>query len=195
MPASDDEFRRLLEQVQSGSQDAMCQLIERYAPHIVHVVRRNLKRAIRAKFDSVDFVQAVWASFFAAPQEGVRFDRPEDLVKYLSAIAHNKVVDEVRRRMQTNKYNINRERSLEDSTLHLSRRLASQEPSPSEVAVADELWRRLICDLPAHHQQILELRRAGHTLQQIADQLGLNERTVRRVIQGVLRSRRCDGAQ
>ena len=192
MRARDDEFGLLLEQAQSGSQDAMCQLIERYAPYIVRVVRRKLSRAIRSKFDSLDFVQAVWASFFGAPQQFVRFDRPEDLVRHLAAIAHNKVVDEIRRRMETDKYNINRERSLDDSTLHFSRELASQEPSPSEVAVADEMWTRLIRGQPAHYQRILELRRDGHTQQQIADQLGLNERTVRRVIQGVLKDRRRD---
>ena len=59
MRARDDEFGLLLEQAQSGSQDAMCQLIERYAPYIVRVVRRKLSRAIRSKFDSLDFVQAV----------------------------------------------------------------------------------------------------------------------------------------
>ena len=113
-------------------------------------------------------------------------------MRHLAAIAHNKVVDEIRRRMETDKYNINRERSLDDSTLHFSRELASQEPSPSEVAVADEMWTRLIRGQPAHYQRILELRRDGHTQQQIADQLGLNERTVRRVIQGVLKDRRRD---
>jgi RNA polymerase sigma factor (sigma-70 family) len=185
MHAEEYEFRILLEEAQAGSEDATCELIERYAPHIVRAVRRKLSRAIRAKFDSIDFVQAVWASFFAGPRGLVKFDRPEELMGYLVTLAHNKVVDEIRRRMKTEKYNINRERSLNDSGLHASRSLAAQEPSPSEVAVADELWTRLLRGQPENYRRILELRRAGNTQRQIADELGLNEKTVRRVIQRI----------
>jgi RNA polymerase sigma-70 factor (ECF subfamily) len=185
MDAREDEFRVLMEQARAGSQDAMCELVERYAPHIVRAVRRKLSNAIRAKFDSVDFVQAVWASFFATPRGFVGFDRPEELMGYLVTLAHNKVVDEIRRRMKTEKYNVNRERSLDDSDLHVGRSLAGLEPSPSEVAVADELWKRLLKGLPEHYRRILELRREGNTQQQIADELGLNEKTVRRAIQRI----------
>jgi RNA polymerase sigma factor (sigma-70 family) len=185
MLAPDDEFRLLLRQVQSGSHEAIRELIERYAPHIVRAVRRKLSKAIRAKFDSIDFAQAVWASFFAAPQKLVEFDRPEELIRYLAALAHNKVVDEIRRRMETDKYNVNREKSLDDSALQFRTTLAAHEPSPSEVAVADELWERLLQGKPERCRRIIELRRDGNTHQQIAHQLGLNERTVRRVIRRV----------
>ncbi len=186
MHVMEDEFRELLEEAQAGSQDAMRGLIELCAPHIVRTVRRKLHRSIRAKFDSIDFVQAVWASFFAASTQFSRFDCPEALTGYLATMAHNKVVDEIRRRMKTEKYNVNRERSLDDSNLHAARHLAAQGPSPSEVVLANELWARLIERQPEHYRRILELRRSGNTQQQIADQLGLSERTVRRVIQRIL---------
>jgi RNA polymerase sigma factor (sigma-70 family) len=185
MRAPDDEFRILLRQVQSGSQEAIRELIERYAPHIVRAVRRKLSKAIRPKFDSIDFAQAVWASFFAAPKNLVEFDRPEELIRYLAVLARNKVVDEIRRRMQTDKYNVNREESLDDSALHFRATLAANGPSPSEVAVADELWERLLRGRPESYRRIIELRRDGNTHQEIACQLGLNERTVRRVIRRV----------
>ena len=186
MRAGHDEFRLLLREVESGSQDAIRELIERYAPHIIRAVRRRLSKAIRPKFDSVDFVQAVWASFFAAPRQLVKFDRPEQLVAYLAAMAHNKVVDEFRRRTETDKYNVSRERALNDSALQLADTLSSHEPSPSEMAIAEEFWARLLDGQPQHYRRILELRRAGSNRRQIARQLGLNERTVRRVIQKVL---------
>ena len=185
MRAPDDGFRILLRQVQSGSHEAIRELIERYAPHILRAVRRKLSKAIRAKFDSIDFAQAVWASFFAAPEKLVEFDRPEELIRYLAALAHNKVVDEIRRRMETDKYNVNREKSLDDSALQFRATLATHEPSPSEVAVAHELWERVLQGKPERYRRIIELRRNGNTHQQIAHQLGLNERTVRRVIRRV----------
>jgi RNA polymerase sigma-70 factor (ECF subfamily) len=186
MSGQSNEFQILLKRVQSGSQEATCELIEQYTSHIVRAVRRKLNKSIRTKFDSVDFVQAVWASFFTDPKQLADFSRPDELVRYLAALAHNKVIDEIRRRMETQKYSVNRERSLNDSEYKLSSRLAGREPSPSEVAVADELWGRLLQGLPEHHRRILELRREGNTHQQIASRLGLNERTVRRVIQSVL---------
>ena len=189
MRTPDNEFRLLLTQVKDGSHEATRELIERYGPHIFRAVRRKLNKAIRAKFDSVDFVQVVWASFFAVPQKLVEFDRPEELIGYLAAMAHNKVVDEIRRRMETDKYNVNREQSLDDSARGLGARLTTRQPSPSEVAVADELWERLLQGKPDRHRRIIELRRNGYTYQQIAYQLGLNERTVRRVIRLVLEER------
>ena len=180
-----DEFQVLLEEAQAGSDEAMRELIQRYAPHIVRAVRRKLNTEIRSKFDSLDFVQAVWASFFAAPRGLDGFGRPEELMGYLVTIAHNKVVDEIRRRLLTEKYNVNRERSLNDSRFFGDRHLAAGAPSPSEVAVADELWAGLLRGQPEHYQRILKLRRAGNTQRQIADELGLNEKTVRRAIEKI----------
>ncbi len=185
MCVASEEFQRLLAEIRGGSQEAVRELVEYYAPHIVRAVRRKLSRAIRAKFDSIDFVQAVWASFFAVPQRLGDFEGPDDLVKHLAALAHNKVVDELRRRMETDKYNINREQSLNDSGLHLRGGMAADQPTPSQVALADELWARLLRGRPKHYRRILELRRDGNTQEQIARKLGMNERTVRRVIQRV----------
>jgi RNA polymerase sigma-70 factor (ECF subfamily) len=185
MSGPEDEFRVLLKRAQDGSQDATCELIDSYGPHIVRAVRRKLNKAIRAKFDSIDFVQAVWASFFAAPKPLTDFRSPGELVKFLAALAQNKVVDEIRRRMETDKYNVNRERSLDDSAWEMHEHCPAAQPSPSELAVAEELWRRMLRGKSEHHRRILQLRREGNTHRQIADQLHMNERTVRRVIKSV----------
>ena len=40
--------------------------------------------------------------------------------------------------METDKYNVNRERSLDDSDRRLSEQLSAQQPSPSEAAIAED---------------------------------------------------------
>ena len=97
--------------VREGSQDAGWKLVETYGPHILRVVRRSLSQDLRTKFDSIDFVQAVWASIFAEPTRLATFEQPEQLIAYLAAVARNKVVDEFRRRVQTQKFDVKRERA------------------------------------------------------------------------------------
>ncbi len=185
MSEDNGEFRRLLREVQNGSHEATRELIESYGPHIIRAVRRKLNRAIRPKFDSIDFVQAVWASFFATPKPLSDFEGPGELVGYLATLAHHKVIDEIRRRMESEKYNVNREQSLNGAEQNLSGQFPDPRPSPSQVAVAEELWARMVGGKPEHHQHILRLRREGNSYRQIAEQLGVNEKTVRRVIQAV----------
>lgn len=185
MSGQNDDFRRLLKEVQSGSHEATRELIESYGPHIIRAVRRKLNKAIRPKFDSIDFVQSVWAAVFAAPRPLTDFEGPGQFVGYLAALAHHKVIDEIRRRMESEGYNVNREQSLNGSVQDAGQFPDSQ-PSPSQVAVAEELWARMLRGKPECHRRILQLRRERNSYQQIADQVGVNEKTVRRVIQALL---------
>ncbi|HID75974.1 MAG TPA: sigma-70 family RNA polymerase sigma factor [Planctomycetaceae bacterium] len=177
-----DEFRTLLEQAQAGSREATCELIERYGPHIVRAVRRKLDRALRSKFDSIDFVQAVWASFFTASRRLTDFHTPQDLIAYLVAMARNKVISEIRRRLMRPSHNVNREYSLDSSRWAGGARLPDGGPSPSAVAVASELRARLLDGRPVLHQRIIQLRLDGYSTKQIARMLGIHQRTVQRVI-------------
>jgi len=185
------EFAALMQRVGAGSQEAARELVERYGPHILRIVRRRLDRALRSKFDSADFVQAVWASFFALPLDRYHFDRSQALVAFLIELARNKVVEVVRQRLQTQKYNINRERSLEDARAGYAGCLVAHEPSPADVAIAREEWDRLLKEQPQHYQEILASLGSGETQREVAQRLGINERTIRRVIRK-LSPRRAD---
>ena len=137
-----------------------------------------MSRDLRSKFDSVDFVQAVWASFFAKVPRRQGFDHPQALMAFLVTLAQNKVVDAVRQRLQTQKYNVNRERPLEGEAAGM----AARQPTPSQEAVANDEWRRLLAELPDRYQRMLVLLREGHTQKDIARELNVNEKTVRRVL-------------
>jgi len=106
------EFTQLMRRVREGSQDAARELVHRFGPHVLRVVRRRLHQALRSKFDPCDFEQEVWAAFFAMPPDRYMFDRPEQLNWFLAALANNKVVEAVRQRFLTKKFNVNRERGL-----------------------------------------------------------------------------------
>jgi RNA polymerase sigma-70 factor (ECF subfamily) len=177
-----NEFHDLMRRLQDGSEDAARELLDRYSDHILRIVRRRLNRKLRAKFDSVDFVQAVWASFFADAPRKQAFDHPQALLAFLVTLAQNKVIDAVRQRFRTQKYNVNREQALDGSVAGAAAGLAGREPSPSQVAVANDEWHRLLAELPARYQRMLVLLREGYTQKDIARELGVNEKTIRRLL-------------
>ncbi len=180
--SDENEFSMLIERMRAGSEEAARELFRRYGPHIIRVVRRRLTKRLRSKFDSQDFAQAVWASFFAMPPEACSFEHPEALAAYLEALARNKVIDVVRQRLMTDRYNVNREKSLEGSAAYEVRHLPDTEPRPSQLYLAEDEWERLLTAAPLHQRRILELLRDGVTPGEIAKELGVNRRTIRRLL-------------
>jgi RNA polymerase sigma factor (sigma-70 family) len=180
-----EDFQAMLRRVQEGSDDAAWQLVERYGETIRRAVRRALAAPLRSKFDSLDFVQLVWSSFFRGRDRLERFDHPNQLVAFLAVMARNKVGMEVRRRLSTGKRDLRRERSLDESAMEL----ADRQPAPIDVAIAREQWNRMLVGQPEHYRQIVHLRLQGHTYQEIADSLCIAESTVRRFLQKLLLER------
>jgi RNA polymerase sigma factor (sigma-70 family) len=184
---NDDEtaFLCLMDELQSGSEEAAKELLRLYGDHIYRVVRQRLHRRMRARFDSADFVQIVWKSIFANIEVLSNFRCPEQLIGFLVRISSNKVIDEVRRALIMQKANVNRECSLNDSRAGTQPEVPARGDTPSEAAMAKEWWSRITENQPAHYIEILALRAEGATFQEIAREMNLNERTVRRVVRKI----------
>jgi RNA polymerase sigma factor (sigma-70 family) len=188
MPETEQQgFSDLMRRVEAGDVQAEQELIQQYGSHILRTIRRRLHPKMRIQYDSQDFCQAVWASFFAHRSVIARFKSDRELLAFLSRMGRNKVIDEVRRRLMGQKSNINQTRSLHESELAFEQNLAGSSPTPSQFAVAREQIERLTKDQPAHYRHILELRAGGATFKDIAEQIGMNERNVRRVIERIQR--------
>ncbi len=175
------EFGELLEQARQGSDRAAWDLVEAYGPYVLRTIRRTLSREIRGKFDSEDFAQAVWASFFRFPEQYDGVTEPQQLVGLLAKMARNKVIDEMRKRLQTQRYAVRRERPLENSS-HTGRHLRSREPTPSQFAIARERWVQMIQSQSDRDRKIIRLKLMGKTHRSIAHGLGISEKTVKRVL-------------
>ena len=182
----DDHFRNLLRRMREGSEEAAWELVEHYGDAIRRAVRRALHERLRSQFDSLDFVQIVWKSFFRARDAMDRFNSPAELAAYLAAMARNKVGMEFRRRLLTEKYNVNRERSLDAEKAMGTRGVTDRGPGPVDVAIARERWAGLMRSQPAHYRQIIQQRLQGHTCREIADSLHVAECTVRRFLKKLL---------
>jgi RNA polymerase sigma-70 factor (ECF subfamily) len=184
-------IRDLLERIRSGDEDAARELLGRYEFKVRLVVRRQLPRLLRSRFDSIDFLQSVWGSFFHRIRMGPNdLNEEQNLVTFLAWAARNKVIDEYRR-AATQKKDIRREQSLgaggDDAAA-----LASGD-TPSQLAEAQETFERLSKFLPEDRRVILELRLAGYSCREIGDRLGLSERTVQRVLEELRNRARIEG--
>jgi len=184
---SDDEFRALVNALRSGSEEAGWQLVERYGDRIRRAVRRALDPRLRPKFDSMDFVQLAWLSFFRRPEYLDRFDNPGQLAQFLVQMAMNKLREEARRRLRLQKYGVRRERNVDNLSTEDREGLRARGPSPVDVAAAREQWQRIVDTQPQRYREIVEMRLQGFTFVEIAESLGIAESTARRAISKLVR--------
>jgi RNA polymerase sigma-70 factor (ECF subfamily) len=134
----------------------------------------------------LDFVQIVWGSFFRAPERMQGMEKSEQLIAYLATLAKFKVLSEVRRRLQSAKYNLDREAGGDDS-YHSPDVSFAPTPTPSAVAMAKERWDQILAGETDRVRQIVELRLQGTTFNEIASHLHIHERTARKTIERLLK--------
>ena len=162
---TDLSLENLLEKLTIGDADAAEQLFLAYEPYLRMVVRRKLTANMRAKFDSIDIVQSVWADLLDGFRESRwKFQDVDHMRAFLVKVTHHRFIDRIRQHAPA----IDHEQSRPPSSLES---MASPvEARPSEFAQADELWERLMAKMSPMHRQILDLKRQGFSLDEIAAQ-------------------------
>jgi RNA polymerase sigma factor (sigma-70 family) len=181
MGDNNEDLCLLMKNVLAGSEDAATAFVDRYGPWVLQVVREKLDPRMRTQFDSLDFVQDVWAAFFANPPPEGNFKRPEKLAAFLRDIAHNKVVDAARR-LACDKRDAKCQYSLDDSATAESKWFIANQPTPSEEVKGQEAWEQLLAGQPIVYRRILILLREGKSAADVAAELGIHVRTVQRFI-------------
>jgi RNA polymerase sigma factor (sigma-70 family) len=182
MPESEaSPFRQAIERICGGSSEAVDQFIEDYGPHIQRVVRSRLNPSLRAKFDSLDFVQMVWMTLFSDLSKLAEFTDPDELTAYLVVLARNKVIEETRRRTRYQKYNIRRESDLNVSDPQVQASVRRND-TPSAQLIARERFDKILNEKSDRDRRVFALRMEGATFNEIAAQLGISERTARQVM-------------
>ena len=178
-------FQDLLEKVGRGDRDATDALVQEYGRHILRAVRRRMNVRVRDRYDSEDFTQAVWASFFGHISVIQRIESEAELIGVLSTMAFQKVIDAGRRTRVRSEHNQVASDNFHQVTI--DRRLGTRTPTPSQFAVADEHWQKLIARRGDRSLTMLEMRRAGSTQAEIAATMGMSERHVRRILERITR--------
>src|SRR6516165_874698 len=130
VPDRGGELRAFLDRIRAGDESAARELLARYEAQVRLVVRRQLPKLLRSRFDSLDFLQSVWASFFRRLHAGPeRFEDPRFLVGFLTRVARNKVIDQYRR-AASRKQDMHREEPLSPGGARC-RELVADQDTPS----------------------------------------------------------------
>jgi RNA polymerase sigma factor (sigma-70 family) len=175
------DIQELLSRIKDGDEGAARELLTRYESKVRLVVRRQLPRLLRSRFDSLDFLQSVWGSFFHKIRTGPNdLDEEQSLITFLAWAARNKVIDEYRR-AATQKQDITREQRLGVQTDNEA--CLAVDDTPSQLAEANETYERLRDLLPEGRRVILDLKADGYSCREIGDRIGMSERTVQRVLE------------
>jgi len=185
MHPDESDITTLMERARSGDEAALREFLSRFEDGVRTTVRGRLPRRLRTQFDSMDFVQAVWQSFFSGLRENPRdFANIRHLRGYLAGIARNKVYEEFRRRTRCEKRDLAREERLyaRRGTSEVERPLVSPEPTPSQTLQASDRLAQLIAGCGPTEVQVITLRYQGLTFEEIARRTGLSDRSVRRII-------------
>lgn len=169
----------LLEKLHAGDAGAANELFQRYEPYLRMVVRRKISPALRAKFDSEDVVQSVWADMFRGFQRANwEFNTPSQLKAFLVRAVTNRFIDKVRR---------NRNELAHQENGIPVEELPQSVTRPSEEAQAGEMWDELLNLCRSEHRMLIELKRQGISLDEIAERSGLHKSSVRRILYDLAR--------
>jgi RNA polymerase sigma-70 factor (ECF subfamily) len=176
---SPSDVESLISRARAGDTLAWEVLFRKCYPMVVRVVRRKLDRPMRSLFDSTDFASDVMKSF-AANLNHLQFESSESLMAFLVQVAQQKVVDEYRK-AHTIKRDITRQQSLghvDEDGPGLS--LASDAPTASKIAQADEAHEALVRDQDEPQRAAIELKLKGYTNEEISGEVGWQVRKVQR---------------
>lgn len=109
------ELDDLFDRARAGDKAAEKELFEKYGHHMLRVVRRRLKERMRQLFDSDDFTQEAWLSFYQSALHLKQFDSPNAFMVFMTKLAENRVIDAERRHLGTAKRDMRRTVPLDEA--------------------------------------------------------------------------------
>ena len=183
MTTANDSFHEFLARLRAKDGDAARELFRRFTGQLITLARRRLDGPLRHKVDSEDVVQSTYKSFFRRYDEGdLDFVNWNSLWGLLTLITLRKCADRVAYHRAERRDAAREVSAPPDSEggAPLSEALG-REPTPDEAAVLTETVERLLAGLDADERPIVELSLLGHSTREISEELGVPERTVRRV--------------
>ena len=173
----DDRWDQLIRGLRAGDRDASREVCTLYGDALERIAARRLPAALKARVGPEDVVQSVCRTFFRRAQGGeFRLADSESLWQLLCAITLTKVREQARHHLRQ-KRGLDRETDPDDGVS-----VAAPGPTPAQAVEFADQFQHLLAGLDPEAQAVVDLKLQDFTQLEIADRLGLSERTVRRVL-------------
>ncbi len=180
-----EQCQALLERVRAGDEEAARQLYDANIDRLLPLVRRRLSQRLARRVDPEDIVQSVFRTFFHRVKEGqFRIADTDSLTRLLMRITVRKTLHQVAYHLAA-KRDPRLEASSEAGTELDLAQLLTLPPTDEAALIFLDQFEHFLAALRPEDRRILELRLAGRTNEEVAQQLGTYDRRVRRVIEQV----------
>jgi len=184
MPGSPDE-RVLLDLLRKGDEEAYRNLFNAYAERLLGLARWRISQRMARRVDPEDILQSVFRTFFTRVKAGhLSFEDQDDLSKLLVSITVRKTLRQIAFHRAA-KRDPGMEVVQDDSSAQSLPDVQSVKPSPEAEVIFVDLLEHFMARLEPRERQILELRLQGYRTTEIAEKLGILDRTVRRTFEQI----------
>ena len=175
---SDDSWlNSLLEEIPGYEEE----IFLRFSDRLYRFARSRLPVNVSTRVDAEDVVQSVFRSFFRRHSSGqFEFHEEFDVWQLLAAITFRKVANTIkfhRRELRSVDAEI---RDTSENRVSLG--IIDPQPGPEEVQTTIDYIEWLDSQLPDHGKEIMRLRLEGNKIAEIAEQVSVSQRTVKRVL-------------
>lgn len=194
--AFDGSVSEWLGQLQAGEEEALAKLQKRYWPALVNRARHKLRDMPARVADEEDVAQEAFWAFYRSVKAGKlpRLSNRHDLWALLTHIVGCRAVNQIQHEIGTQKRGGGKVHG--DSAFDLLTAAGERdhlEPadehahSPLEQVIMHDCYRQYVDGLPDNLRDFGEHYLAGLTHQEIAQRIGVSERTVERKLSLILR--------
>jgi len=181
----DAEWARIVQGLRDGDREVLFDFWKQYGQALQQVAERNLAPGMRRRVGADDVVQSACRTFLRRAQVGqFELADSEELWRLLCAITLNKVREQTRFHLRQ-KRGLGQEIHAVQDSINDPNPAAAKGPTPAEAAAFGDQLEQLLLGLDAEERKIVDLKLQDFTQDEIAQQLGCSERTVRRVLKRV----------
>jgi RNA polymerase sigma-70 factor (ECF subfamily) len=182
-------FQVLVAALRAGDNDAWKQVAARYTNRLVALARSRLGQRLRQKVDSEEVVQSVYRSFYRGLKEGRYALQGWDALMGMLVVLTMRRCCRWHAHYHTQSRNVDREVTLGSGGAEQSapvevptgREPADRNPTPEEAAMLIETIQQTLQDLDEREREIVLLGLLGDSEQEISQQVGRTQYTVRQV--------------
>ena len=156
-------------------------LFEQFSQRLIGLARTHLDGRLKNKVDPEDVVQSAYKSFFLRYGDQTLAAQGSDaLWSLLTLITIRKCADRARY-YRADRRDLNQEAAPTGSQPDFWREAVSREPTPEHAMVLAETVERVLREVGTDERRVVELSLQGYSAQEISEQLGRAERSVRRL--------------